>query len=434
MRLTFLGATHEVTGSCYYLEAAGKKFLVDCGMEQGPNIYENKPIPVPASQLDFVLITHAHIDHTGNLPLLYAHGFRGPIYMTPATVALSDIMLRDSAHIQLAEAEWRNRKNRRAGKEDYVTPYTMEDALGVIRLLEGIPYHQRVTLSDGIQIRFLDAGHLLGSASIELWLTEDGVTKKLLFSGDIGNIHQPLINDPEYPESADYVIMESTYGDRSHGPKPDYVPELAKIIQETLDRGGNLVIPSFAVGRTQEMLYFIREIKAEHLVHGHGEFPVYVDSPLAVEATNIFRDHQKECYDSDAAALLAQGINPILFPGLKLSITSDESKAINFNETPRSSYPRAHVRCRTNQASSEAQPLAAGEYGSLRRLSGRRYTGTGADRRREGSETVPGRGSCERAHHPVPGHERPRRSGRTAQMGGQSAGKTGPRFRDARRG
>ena len=325
MRLTFLGATHEVTGSCYYLEAAGKKFLVDCGMEQGPNIYENKPIPVPASQLDFVLITHAHIDHTGNLPLLYAHGFRGPIYMTPATVALSDIMLRDSAHIQLAEAEWRNRKNRRAGKEDYVTPYTMEDAIGVIRLLEGIPYHQRVTLSDGIQIRFLDAGHLLGSASIELWLTEDGVTKKLLFSGDIGNIHQPLINDPEYPESADYVIMESTYGDRSHGPKPDYVPELAKIIQETLDRGGNLVIPSFAVGRTQEMLYFIREIKAEHLVHGHGEFPVYVDSPLAVEATNIFRDHQKECYDSDAAALLAQGINPILFPGLKLSITSDES-------------------------------------------------------------------------------------------------------------
>ena len=335
MRLTFLGATHEVTGSCYYLEAAGKKFLVDYGMEQGPNTYENKPIPIPASQLDFVLITHAHIDHTGNLPLLYAHGFRGPVYMTPATAALSDIMLRDSAHIQLAEAEWRNRKNRRAGKEEYVTPYTMEDALGVIRLMEGIPYHQRVTLSEGIQIRFLDAGHLLGSASIELWVTEEGVTKKLLFSGDIGNISQPLINDPEYPKSADYVIMESTYGDRSHGPKPDYVPELAKIIQETLDRGGNLVIPSFAVGRTQEMLYFIREIKARHLVQGHGEFPVYVDSPLAVEATNIFRDHQKECYDSEAAKLLAQGINPILFPGLKLSITSDESKAINFNETPK---------------------------------------------------------------------------------------------------
>ena len=335
MRLTFLGATHEVTGSCYYLEAAGKKFLVDCGMEQGPNIYENKPIPVPASQLDFVLITHAHIDHTGNLPLLYAHGFRGPIYMTPATVALSDIMLRDSAHIQLAEAEWRNRKNRRAGKEDYVTPYTMEDALGVIRLLEGIPYHQRVTLSDGIQIRFLDAGHLLGSASIELWLTEDGVTKKLLFSGDIGNIHQPLINDPEYPESADYVIMESTYGDRSHGPKPDYVPELAKIIQETLDRGGNLVIPSFAVGRTQEMLYFIREIKNRGLVTGHSDFPVYVDSPLAIEATSVFLQCDSSYIDEEMQAVIRSGENPLCFPGLRLSVSQEESKAINEDKTPK---------------------------------------------------------------------------------------------------
>ena len=335
MRLTFIGADHEVTGSCHFLEVGDTKVLIDCGMEQGPNIYENKPIPVPASQLDFVLITHAHIDHTGNLPLLYAHGFRGPIYMTPATVALSDIMLRDSAHIQLAEAEWRNRKNRRAGKEDYVTPYTMEDALGVIRLLEGIPYHQRVTLSDGIQIRFLDAGHLLGSASIELWLTEDGVTKKLLFSGDIGNIHQPLINDPEYPESADYVIMESTYGDRSHGPKPDYVPELAKIIQETLDRGGNLVIPSSAVGRTQEMLYFIRRIKMENLLPEFQNFEVYVDSPLAVEATTIFGKNVQDCFDDTALALVQQGINPIGFPGLRMAITSDESKMINFNDKPK---------------------------------------------------------------------------------------------------
>ena len=349
MRLTFLGATHEVTGSCYYLEAAGKKFLVDCGMEQGPNIYENKPIPVPASQLDFVLITHAHIDHTGNLPLLYAHGFRGPIYMTPATVALSDIMLRDSAHIQLAEAEWRNRKNRRAGKEDYVTPYTMEDALGVIRLLEGIPYHQRVTLSDGIQIRFLDAGHLLGSASIELWLTEDGVTKKLLFSGDIGNIHQPLINDPEYPESADYVIMESTYGDRSHGPKPDYVPELAKIIQETLDRGGNVVIPSFAVGRTQELLYFIRQIKDAGMVHGHPHFPVYVDSPLANEATRVFLQTDTSFLDDEACALIRSGVNPLYFDDLHTAVTKEDSMALNTDKTPRSSSPRA--ACATPAAS-----------------------------------------------------------------------------------
>ena len=335
MRITFLGATHEVTGSCYYLEAAGKKFLVDCGMEQGPNIYENCPLPISPSQLDFVLITHAHIDHTGNLPLLYAHGFRGPIYMTRATADLSNIMLRDSAHIQMSEAEWKNRKNRRAGREDYVPVYTMEDALGVIQLMEGCPYHSRIELAEGIQVRFLDAGHLLGSASIELWLKEEGQTKKLVFSGDIGNLDQPLINDPEYPESADYVIMESTYGDRSHGERSDYVGELARVIQETFDRGGNVVVPSFAVGRTQEMLYFIREIKEKGLVEGHGEFPVYVDSPLAVEATSIFKDHEQDCYDSEAAKLLARGVNPILFRGLKLSITSEESKAINFDETPK---------------------------------------------------------------------------------------------------
>lgn len=335
MRITFVGATHEVTGSCYYIEAAGKKFLVDCGMEQGPNLYVNEPIPVPPSELDFVLITHAHIDHSGNLPLIYAHGFRGEVYMTDATVDLCNIMLRDSAHIQMSEAEWKNRKNRRAGREEYVPPYTMEDALGVIQHLNGFPYDQRVELAEGIRVRFVDAGHLLGSASIELWLTEDGVTKKLVFSGDIGNTDQPLINNPHYIKEADYVIMESTYGDRSHGERPDYVVELAEVIQETFDRGGNVVIPSFAVGRTQEMLYFLREIKERNLVQGHGNFPVYVDSPLAVEATNIFKEHEKDCYDSAAAELLAKGINPIRFPGLKLSITSEESRAINLQEMPK---------------------------------------------------------------------------------------------------
>lgn len=335
MRITFVGATHEVTGSCYYIEAAGKKFLVDCGMEQGPNLYVNEPIPVPPSELDFVLITHAHIDHSGNLPLIYAHGFRGEVYMTDATVDLCNIMLRDSAHIQMSEAEWKNRKNRRAGREEYVPPYTMEDALGVIQHLNGFPYDQRVELAEGIHVRFVDAGHLLGSASIELWLTEDGVTKKLVFSGDIGNTDQPLINNPHYIKEADYVIMESTYGDRSHGERPDYVAELAEVIQETFDRGGNVVIPSFAVGRTQEMLYFLREIKERNLVQGHGNFTVYVDSPLAVEATNIFKEHEKDCYDSAAAELLAKGINPIRFPGLKLSITSEESRAINLQEMPK---------------------------------------------------------------------------------------------------
>lgn len=335
MRLMFLGAAHEVTGSCYYLEAAGKRFLVDCGMEQGPDYYVNQPIPIPASELDFVLLTHAHIDHSGNLPVLYAHGFRGPVYATEATADLCSIMLRDSAHIQMFEAEWKNRKNRRAGREEVPPAYTMEDAMGLIRQLEAQPYHQRLMLAPGIQVRFIDAGHLLGSASIELWLTEGEVRRKLIFSGDIGNINQPLINDPTYPESADYVIMESTYGDRSHGAVPDYGKALAEVIQKTLDRGGNVVIPSFAVGRTQEMLYFIRQIKEEKLVQGHDRFPVYIDSPLAIEATSIFDRHNQDCFDEEAKRLIAQGINPIRFPGLKTSITSDESKAINFDEEPK---------------------------------------------------------------------------------------------------
>lgn len=333
MKLTFLGATHEVTGSCYYLEAAGKKFLVDCGMEQGPNYYENKEIPVAPGELDFMLLTHAHMDHSGNIPAIYAKGFRGPVYATEATCHLCDIMLRDSAHIQMFEAEWRNRKARRAGKEEFVPAYTMEDALGVLRQFVGCVYNRRIAVAPGIEVRFQDAGHLLGSSSIELWLTEGETARKLVFSGDIGNTNQPLINDPSYLTEADYVIMESTYGDRSHGERPDYAVLLAEVIQRTFDRGGNLVIPSFAVGRTQEILYFIRQIKQEHMVHGHDGFTVYVDSPLANEATTIFQEHQYDCFDEEARELLAKGINPIAFPGLKTSVTSDDSKAINADET-----------------------------------------------------------------------------------------------------
>ena len=223
MKITFLGATHEVTGSCYYLEAAGKKFLVDCGMEQGPNYYENEEIPVPPGDLDFVLLTHAHMDHSGNLPALFAKGFRGPVYATDATCHLCDIMLRDSAHIQMFEAEWRNRKGRRQGKPEFVPAYTMEDAMGVIKNLVKCEYDRQYELMPGIKVRFVDAGHLLGSSSIEIWIEEDGKEEKIVFSGDIGNLDQPLIRDPQYISEADYVVMESTYGDRSHGPRPDYV-------------------------------------------------------------------------------------------------------------------------------------------------------------------------------------------------------------------
>lgn len=329
MKLTFLGAAHEVTGSCYLLEACGKTILIDCGMEQGPDEYENQEIPVSPSSIDWVLLTHAHIDHSGRLPLLYAHGFRGKIFATGATCDLCDIMLRDSAHIQMFEAEWRNRKAKRAGGEPYIPLYNMEDAAGAISCFVSCRYGEAFSPSDGIQVRFADAGHLLGSASIELQLTERNVTKTLVFSGDIGNKNQPLLRDPQYFRSADYVVMESTYGDRSHGERPDYVKELSEIIQTTFDRGGNVVIPSFAVGRTQELLYFLRQIKADGLISGHDGFEVYVDSPLAVESTEIFQDNRRDYFDQEALELLNRGINPIQFPGLRVSLTSEESKAIN---------------------------------------------------------------------------------------------------------
>mgnify|MGYP000536142277 FL=1 len=335
MKITFLGANHEVTGSCTLLEAAGRRFLIDCGMEQGKNVYENQPIPVAPGEIDWVLATHAHIDHTGMLPLLVRNGFRGKIYATNPTVELCGIMLRDSAHIQEFEAEWKNRKAQRSGAEPVEPMYTVQDAEAAMKLFVGVDYDKRIELAPGIEVRFVDVGHLLGSASIELWITEGDTTTKLVFSGDIGNLDQPIIKDPAYISEADYVFMESTYGDRLHGPRPDYVNELAKILQRTFDRGGNVVVPSFAVGRTQEMLYFLREIKEKGLVKGHGNFPVYIDSPLATEATRIFRDTSPDCFDAQTRALLEKGIDPINVPGLRVTVTSDESRMINTDRTPK---------------------------------------------------------------------------------------------------
>ena len=335
MKLTFLGAAHEVTGSCYLLQVNDQNIMIDCGMEQGKDIYENQPLPLAPGQVDSLLLTHAHIDHSGRIPLLVKNGYRGPVFATTATAELCNIMLRDSAHIQEFEAEWRNRKAKRSGAAEYEPIYTMQDAEDALKLFEPIDYGETFDVAPGVKGRFVDVGHLLGSASIELWVTEGEVTKKLVFSGDIGNDHQPLLKDPQYLSEADYVVMESTYGDRSHGPRPDYVAELAGVIQDTFDRGGNLVIPSFAVGRTQEMLYFLRQIKEQNLVKGYGDFTVYVDSPLAVEATQVFTKNIMECYDEEAMDLVNRGINPIGFPGLKLSITSEDSKNINFDMTPK---------------------------------------------------------------------------------------------------
>ena len=336
MKLVFIGADHEVTGSCHYMEVGDKKFCIDVGMEQGQDMFENQELPVNPSEIDFIFLTHAHIDHTGLLPMMFARGFRGQVYATKATVDLSQIMLRDSAHIQQFEAEWRNRKAQRAGGEMYQPLYTMEDALGAIRLLVPCDYDEMISICEEVSIRFTDVGHLLGSASIEVFAREGETKKTVVFSGDLGNSNKPILRDTIYTKAADYVVMESTYGNRIHGEeKPDYVGDLAAIIQETMERGGNVVIPCFAVGRTQEILYFLRQIKQDKLVTCNPDFEVYVDSPLAVEATNIFGKNVQQCFAEEAKALVERGINPIGFSGLKLSITSDDSKAINFDMQPK---------------------------------------------------------------------------------------------------
>ncbi len=337
MKLTFVGAAHEVTGSCHLLQAAEKNILVDCGMEQGPNLYENPGLPIAETDVDYVLLTHAHIDHSGMIPKLVKNGFNGEIITTFATSDLCNIMLRDSAHIQEFEAEWRNRKGKRAGKPEFEPEYVMQDALDAIELFHPCQYGERITLCDGIEVRFTDVGHLLGSASIEIWLTEGEVSKKIVFSGDVGNTNQPIIKDPQCTEEADYVVIESTYGNREHGTseKIDYVGEFTRILRETFAKGGNVVIPSFAVGRTQELLYFIREIKEQNLLKDSPDFDVYVDSPLAIEATKAFTKNMKGCFDEDALKLVNAGINPLVFPGLKISTTSEDSRMINFIEKPK---------------------------------------------------------------------------------------------------
>lgn len=336
MKLTFIGADHKVTGSCHLIEACGKNILVDCGMEQGPDLYENQDMPVTPGDIDYVLLTHAHIDHSGKIPMLCKQGFKGDIISTFATADLCNIMLRDSAHIQVFEAEWRNRKAKRSGAEPYEPLYTMEHAEAAVKLLSPCDYNQRITLCEGIDVRFTDVGHLLGSAAVEVWITEDGVQKKVVFSGDIGNLNQPIIKDPQKVKEADYVVIESTYGNRTHGDEtPDYVGEFTRILRETFEKGGNLVVPSFAVGRTQELLYFIREIKEQKLLPEFPDFEVYVDSPLAIEATNVFNKNVWSCFDEEALALVNKGVNPLLFRGLKTTITSDESKMINFDDRPK---------------------------------------------------------------------------------------------------
>ena len=329
MELSLYGAARTVTGSCHCVSANGQRLLVDCGLYQGRDEAENQSLPFLPSLIDFVLITHAHIDHSGRLPLLVKEGYRGPIYATGMTCKLLEIMLLDSAHIQETDAVWMNQKGRRAGRDPVEPLYSVADAEQTLELLVPVEYGQIIELGDGFRFRMTDAGHLLGSAYIELWVTEWEEERKLVFSGDIGNVNQPIIRDPQPIHGADYVIMESTYGDRNHERYESYADELAKILEETFQKGGNVVIPSFAVGRTQEILYFLREIKEQGLVHSYPHFPVVVDSPMAAKATQIFSGDLTGYLDEEALALIQDGVSLFQVEDLRLCQSSDESKALN---------------------------------------------------------------------------------------------------------
>ena len=337
MKLTFFGAAKAVTGSCHCVEVRGKKILIDCGLQQGRDERDNAVFDFSPNYIDYVIVTHAHIDHSGRIPLLIKEGFQGQIFTTRLTGQLLSVMLQDSAHIQEQDAQWKNQKGKRAGRPPVEPLYTVADAAQVAEHLVTAEYGQIIELFEGVKIRFVDAGHLLGSASVEMWMEEGGVEKKIVFSGDIGNVNQPIIRDPSWVHGADYVVMESTYGDRLHDmdKDPDYTADLAAIIDETLGNGGNVIIPSFAVGRTQELLYFIREIKDKGMVKSDPDFPVYIDSPLAKKATTIFTGDLRGYLDEEALALVQDGTHMFNFTNLRMTETSEESKALNADPTPK---------------------------------------------------------------------------------------------------
>ncbi len=336
MEITFMGAARCVTGSCTLVETEGKKLLVDCGLRQGRDA---KEMPVGdftfnPKEIDMMLLTHAHIDHSGLIPLLVKKGFTGKIYCTDATARLCSIMFPDAGHIQEMEVEWENRKRQRAGKPAVEPIYTVQDAMSAVKYLAPVHYEETVDVISGVTARFIDAGHLLGSASIELFITENGNTKKIVFSGDIGNKNQPIIKDPTYIDEADIVLTESTYGDRLHDSR-NIREQLEEVLTRAIAAGGNVVIPSFAVGRTQEMLYEISVLLDESSVPGLEKMPVYIDSPLGIAATEIFQESSKGYYDEEAMAYRAEGVEFFSFPTLKVAETVDESKAINEDPRPK---------------------------------------------------------------------------------------------------
>ena len=343
MKITFLGATKTVTGSNFLVEAAGKKFLVDCGMYQGnaEKEYENEePFAYDPQKIDFMLLTHAHIDHSGRIPKLYKEGYRNPIYAHKATCDLCSLMLPDSGHIQEMEIEWRNRKRERKGEKPLPPLYTAEEAARCLEIFKPVNYDEIIDITPEIHVRFNDAGHMLGSSIIEIWAKEGDKEEKAVFTGDLGNNDIPLLNSPTMIDSADYLVMESTYGSRLHVRNEDKAELFLKIVSETLENGGNVVIPSFAVGRTQEILYELNKIKEtrddEEFIREYKKLmksPVYVDSPLAISATEVFKDNM-DLFDDETREEIMRGDNPLEFDGLQFTMTADESKALNENTIP----------------------------------------------------------------------------------------------------
>lgn len=343
MNITFLGATKTVTGSNFLVEGAGKKFLVDCGLFQGQaaDEWENEQdFQFDVNEIDFMILTHAHIDHSGRIPKLYKDGYRGRVYATKATCDLCAIMLPDSGHIQEMETEWKNRKRLRKGESLKEPIYDVQTALMSLELFEPSRYDQLIEIDDNIHIRFNDAGHMLGSAIVEVWIKENGENKKIVFTGDLGNNDIPLLSEPTMIEDADYLVMESTYGDRHHMRNDQKAEIFVDIVSETIRNGGTVVIPSFAVGRTQEILFELNNIKEqttdpnflrkyEILMHT----PVYVDSPLAISATEVFQENM-ELFDENTQKLIKSGDNPLEFPGLRFTRTAQESKELNEDDEP----------------------------------------------------------------------------------------------------
>ncbi len=318
MKITFCGATRTVTGSCHLVEAAGKKFIVDCGLFQGTlaeQLLNYEEFPFAPSDLDFMILTHAHIDHSGRIPKLHMQGFNGPVYATKATCDLARIMLPDSGHIQEKEMEWVNRKRERAGKKPTDPLYTAEDAMNSLEIFEPHDYLEEIIVDENIRFIMKDAGHMLGSAIIELYIKEDDKEQKVVFTGDLGNTNMPILKDPDFVNSADFLVMESTYGNRLHGNIVDQSYEFLSIVLDTIDRGGNVVIPSFAVGRTQELLYEINKNLDQYgeKIKRLKNIPVYVDSPLAVNATEIFRQNP-DCFDEEALGSILSGESTRDFP------------------------------------------------------------------------------------------------------------------------